>query len=108
MTAGFTSYWTANVSVVSPKFHPLVNAVMLASRMSGTLANRLVRNATVVSVGRPYIHDSRPSANMFFARAASLRDKPELLDRLDRHPGQVHLVQRELGQRVRPRAGSAA
>ena len=33
----------------------------------------------VGSVGRPYIHDSRPSANMFFARAASLRDRPNSL-----------------------------
>ena len=49
---------------------------MLASRMSGTLANRLVRNAVVDSVGRPYIHDSRPSANMFLAREASLRERP--------------------------------
>ena len=52
---------------------------MLASRMSGTLAKRLDRNATVVSVGRPYIQDSRPSASMFFARAASLRDRPNSL-----------------------------
>ena len=29
------------------------------------------------SVGRWYIHDSRPSANMFFARPASLRDSPK-------------------------------
>ena len=33
----------------------------------------------VDSVGRPYIHDSRPSANMFFARLASLRDSPNSL-----------------------------
>ena len=52
---------------------------MLASRMSGTLANRLARNAVVVSVGRPYIHDSRPRANMFFAREASLRERPNSL-----------------------------
>ena len=70
---------TANASVVSPKFHPDLNAVMLASRMSGALAKRFSRNEVVVSVGRPYIHDSRPSANMFFARAASLRDRPNSL-----------------------------
>ena len=52
---------------------------MLASRMSGTLANRFSRKAIVVSVGRPYIHDSRPRANMFFARAASLRERPNSL-----------------------------
>ncbi len=44
--------------------------------MSGALANRRSRNAIVDSVGRPYIHDSSPSANMFFARLASLRDSP--------------------------------
>ena len=65
--------------MVSPKFQPALNAVMLASRMSATLANRFSRKAIVVSVGRPYIHDSSPSANMFFARAASLRDRPNSL-----------------------------
>ena len=30
----------------------------------------------VPSVGRPYIHETSPSANMFFARDASLRDRP--------------------------------
>ena len=33
----------------------------------------------VVWVGRPYIHDSSPRANMFLARAASLRDSPNSL-----------------------------
>ena len=33
----------------------------------------------MVSVGRPYIHDNRPRANMFFARAASLRERPNSL-----------------------------
>ena len=33
----------------------------------------------MVSVGRPYIQDSSPSANMFFARAASLRERPNSL-----------------------------
>ena len=65
--------------MVSPKFQPALNAVMFASRMSATFANRFERNAMVESVGRPYIHDSRPSANMFFARAASLRDRPNSL-----------------------------
>ena len=77
--AGLTSYWTTNVSVVSPKFQPALNAVMLASRMSATLANRFSRNAIVVSVGRPYIQDSSPRANMFLAREASLRDSPNSL-----------------------------
>ena len=65
--------------MVSPKFQPDLKAVMLASRMSGTFANRLDRKLSVVSVGRPYIHDSSPRANMFFARAASLRDSPNSL-----------------------------
>ena len=77
--AGLISYFTMNVSVVSPKFQPERYAVTLASRMSGTFANRFSRKAIVVSVGRPYIHDSRPRANMFFARAASLRDSPNSL-----------------------------
>ncbi len=65
--------------MVSPKFQPLLNAVTLASRMSGTLAKRRSRNVIVDSVGRPYIQESRPSANMFLARAASLRDRPNSL-----------------------------
>ena len=65
--------------MVSPKFQPALNAVMLASRMSGTFAKRWVRKVTVVSVGRPYIHESSPRANMFFARAASLRESPNSL-----------------------------
>ena len=52
---------------------------MLASRMSGTLPKRLVRKLIVDSVGRPYIHESSPSANMFFAREASLRERPNSL-----------------------------
>ncbi len=34
-------------------------------------ANFVSRNFTVPSVGRLYSHDSRPRANMFFARSAS-------------------------------------
>ncbi len=79
IAAGLTSYCTANASVVSPKFQPARNAAMFASRMSGTFANRALRKSIVVSIGRPYIHDSRPSANMFFARAASLRLSPNSL-----------------------------
>jgi hypothetical protein len=70
------SYWTANASVVSPKFQPARNAVTFASRIAGALANRRSRKEIVESVGRPYIQDSIPSANMFFARPASLRDSP--------------------------------
>ena len=65
--------------MVSPKFQPALNAVTLASRMSGTFAKRFSRKLIVDSVGRPYIHDSSPSANMFLARAASLRESPNSL-----------------------------
>lgn len=44
---------------------------MLASASSGFLANFSRRKASVSAVPRWYIHDSRPSANMFFARSAS-------------------------------------
>ncbi len=40
----------------------------------GVLANLRSRNSSVDSVGRLYIHDSSPSANMFFARSASFFD----------------------------------
>ncbi len=46
---------------------------MFASATVGFLANFVRRNASVCSVGRLYIHDSRPSANMFLDRPASLR-----------------------------------
>ncbi len=77
--AGLISYLTTNASVVSPKYQPALYAVMLASRMSGTLAKRRSRKAIVDSVGRPYIQESSPRANMFLARAASLRDRPNSL-----------------------------
>jgi hypothetical protein len=63
--------------VVSPKFQPALNAVTFAAAMSGLVANFFSRNRMVPSVGRWYIHDSSPSANMFFARPESLRDSPE-------------------------------
>ena len=44
--------------------------------MSGFFANFSRRNRSVPSVGRWYIHDSRPSANMFFARSASFLPRP--------------------------------
>ena len=49
---------------------------MLASARSGRRANFSRRNRSVLSCGRWYIHDSRPSANMFFARSASFFDSP--------------------------------
>ena len=44
--------------------------------MSGRAPNFLVRKSSVPVVGRVYIHDSRPRANMFFARSFSLRVRP--------------------------------
>src|SRR5438552_9416072 len=72
--AGFTSYETPNASVVSPKFQPALKAVMLASATSGRCTNLVRMKSSVDSVGREYIHDSSPSANMFLLRPASLRE----------------------------------
>jgi hypothetical protein len=44
--------------------------------MSGLRANFSRRNRSVASVGRLYIHDNNPSANMFFDRSASFLDSP--------------------------------
>lgn len=52
---------------------------MFAAAMSGFLANFEVRNFSVPSVGRWYIHDKRPSANMFLLRSASLRVRSKSL-----------------------------
>ena len=79
IAAGLTSYETAKVSVVSPKFQPAWNAARFASRIAGLDANRFFKNTSVDSTGRPYSHDNRPSENMFLARAASLRDSPNSL-----------------------------
>ncbi len=57
--------------MVSPNDQPAWNAARLACRISGTRANFVFRNVTVPSVGRLYSQDSRPRANMFFARSAS-------------------------------------
>ena len=86
--------------MVSPKFQPALNAVMLASRMSGTLANRFSRNEIVDSVGRPYIQDSRPEREHVLRAGGVLAGQAELLDRLDGHPGQVDRVQGVLGEGV--------
>jgi hypothetical protein len=51
----------------------------LASRIAGLRANFDRRWWTVPSTDRPYIQDTNPSANMFFDRAASLRDSPNSL-----------------------------
>ncbi len=65
--------------MVSPKFQPARYAATLASAICGFFANFLRRKDSVPSVGRWYIHDSRPSANMFFERSASLRESPNSL-----------------------------
>ncbi len=62
--------------MVSPKFHPARNAATFASAICGFFANLARRNASVPSVGRWYIQDSSPSANMFLERPASLRESP--------------------------------
>ena len=48
-----------------------MNAFTLACAIAGRLANFVSRKLIVDSVGRPYSHDIRPSANMFLARSAS-------------------------------------
>ncbi len=52
---------------------------MFASRMSGLPANLVSRNKMVDSTGRWNSQETRPSAYMFFARDASLRDRPNSL-----------------------------
>ena len=82
-------------------------------RSRGFLANLVRRNVSVPSVGRWYIHDSRPSANMFLLRSASLRESAELLERLDgqrrqRHRVHAVAVQRAVLQRARSRSRPSA
>ena len=50
---------------------PARKAATFAAAISGLRANFCSRKRTVPSVGRWYIQDSSPSANMFFARSAS-------------------------------------
>ena len=57
--------------MVSPKLYPALNAARFASLISGFFANFCSIHRTVTSVGLPYIHDTSPSANMFFERSAS-------------------------------------
>ncbi len=47
---------------------------MFAFMISGLFANLDRRNLSVPSGGRLYSQDSSPSANMFLARSASLRE----------------------------------
>ena len=55
-----------------------MNAFRLAAAISGRFANFFCRKSVVDSVGRPYSHDIRPSANMFFARSASRGVTPSI------------------------------
>src|SRR5262249_21644206 len=50
--AGLTSYRTAKSSVVSPKFHPALNAAAFEAARSGLLANFFARKSRVDSYGR--------------------------------------------------------
>ena len=85
---------------------PRVNAVTLASRMSGALAKRSRRNAIVDSVG-PAVHPRQQAEREHVLRAGGvLAGQPELLDRLDRHPVRSSGVHGVLGEASRPRAGS--
>ncbi len=69
---------------------------MLASRMSSTRANRFSRNVDR-RVGRPAVHPRQQAQGEHVLRPRGvLAGQAELLDRLDRHPGQVHGLQREL------------
>ena len=71
-----TSTRCAKSSVVSPKLYPALNAATLASRISGLLPNFRSSHSSVGAVGRSYIHDTSPSANMFLARSASFLPTP--------------------------------
>ncbi|CFR67362.1 Uncharacterised protein [Mycobacterium tuberculosis] len=48
----------------------------MASAISGLRANFSLMKASLCSSSRPYIHDSRPSANIFLARWPSFLDAP--------------------------------
>ena len=49
---------------------------MLAWRIPGFPAKRFSTQFKMTSVGRLYIHATKPSANMFFARSASFLVMP--------------------------------
>jgi hypothetical protein len=89
-----TSYWTAKSSVVSPKFQPALNAAMLASRISGFLANLVSRNARCPRSGG--VHPRQQAEGEHVLRPLGLlAGEVELLERLDRQRRQrdrVHLV----------------
>ena len=69
--AGATWYWTSSSSVVSPNDQPALKAARLAWAMTGVRANFFSIQRVVTSTGRPYSHETTPSANRFLARPAS-------------------------------------
>jgi hypothetical protein len=73
-----TSTGTACSSAVSPKFQPALKAAMFASRICGLEANFSSSHSSVLSTGRPYIHETTPRAKRFFARAACVVVTPSI------------------------------
>ncbi len=51
--------------------YPALKAATFASKISGFLAELSLEPLERGLGGRPYIHDTSPSANMFFARSDS-------------------------------------
>ena len=74
--AGLTTKLCAKISVVSPNANPARKARMLASATSGFLPNFSLIHSSLPATGRENIHDSRPSANMFFERSMSFCVSP--------------------------------
>ncbi len=70
-SAGRTSKRCPTASVVSPKLKPARNAARLEAATSSVLPKRFSIHSSVGSVGRLYIHDTRPRAKKFFERSAS-------------------------------------
>ena len=76
------------------------SASTLASATSGLRANFSRMNASLCSSSRPYIHDSRPSANMFLARWPSFLVAPIGLDGAQRQRGHRDGLHDVVGQFV--------
>ena len=55
---------------------PALKAATFASKISWREPNFFSSQLSVVSVGRPNIHDTRPRANMFLARSDSFLPIP--------------------------------
>ena len=98
--AGLTSYWTTNVSVVSPKFQPGLERRDVGVADVGDLGEPLAEERDR-GLGRPAVHPrQQPEREHVLGPGGVLAGQAELLDRLDRHPGQVDRVDRELAQLV--------